>query len=172
MSEVGRMLTASDPEPPPGTLVRDDCGQEWLNDGYRPCCWVVPDAEVHDPESWRKIAGNYGPVTVIEWGDGATVPANTPIPDFMYPPEKCPHCDAHPTANRVDEHIAAEHGDLPLCNARHFDGAHAPHLCAFRVGHKDGEYGDWHATIRGEMGRFVWNDAAAGARYGSYVRPR
>ncbi len=67
----GRTLTASNPEPPPGTLVRDDCGTVWVNDGHRPCCWVQPDAEVHDPESWRKVAGNYGPVTVIEWGGGA-----------------------------------------------------------------------------------------------------
>lgn len=69
-AQAGRQLTASDPEPPPGTLVRDDCGTVWVNDGYRPCCWVEPGAEVHDPESWTKIAGNYGPVTVLEWGAG------------------------------------------------------------------------------------------------------
>lgn len=67
-------LTASDPEPPPGTVVRDDCGVVWFNDGYHPCCWVEPGteahAEFHDPETWMKVAGNYGPVTVIEWGDG------------------------------------------------------------------------------------------------------
>jgi hypothetical protein len=66
----GGRLTASDPEPPPGTLVRDDCGTMWENDGHPPCCWVQPDADVHDPETWRKIAGSYGPVVVIEWGDG------------------------------------------------------------------------------------------------------
>src|SRR6266704_1976466 len=66
---VGRTLTASDPEPPPGTLVRDDCGVEWVNDGHRPCCWVQPEAEVHDPETWTKVAGNYGPVVVIGRGD-------------------------------------------------------------------------------------------------------
>jgi hypothetical protein len=59
------MLTSNDPEPPPGTFVRDALGTLWFNDGYYPCCWVQPYAEVHDPESWTKIAGNYGPVTVI-----------------------------------------------------------------------------------------------------------
>lgn len=161
---AGGTLTASDPEPPPGTLVRDDCGTVWVNDGHRPCCWVQPEAEVHDPESWMKVAGNYGPVTVLEWGDGDTVAADTPIPDFMYPPEKCPHCDARPTANRADEHITAEHGDLPPCTARYFDGGHALYLCAFRAGHADGQYGDWHASVSGALGRFVWNDTLAGAQ--------
>lgn len=32
---VGRTLTSSDPEPPPGTLVRDDCGTlRLLAEGY------------------------------------------------------------------------------------------------------------------------------------------
>ena len=69
---TGRVLRAVDPEPPVGTVVRDDCGLTWVNDGHRPCCWVRPDlvAEgVNDPETWTKIAGNYGPVTVLEWGE-------------------------------------------------------------------------------------------------------
>jgi hypothetical protein len=68
---VGQQLTSSDPEPPMGTLIRDDCGLQWENDGYRPCCWVRPDLVeqgIHDPETWRKIAGNYGPVTIQRWG--------------------------------------------------------------------------------------------------------
>lgn len=65
---AGRRLTAADPEPPKGTVVVDDCGVTWENDGYRPCCWIRPEATQHDPETWRKIAGNYGPVTVVEWG--------------------------------------------------------------------------------------------------------
>lgn len=72
--EVHRVLRASDPQPPAGTWVRDDCGTVWVNDAHRPCCWVRPDAGVHDPESWAKVAGNYGPVTVLRWsgdGDGA-----------------------------------------------------------------------------------------------------
>lgn len=65
---VGAILTSADPEPPVGTMVRDDCGLTWVNDGYRPCCWVRPDLveqDIHDPETWTKIAGNYGPVTIL-----------------------------------------------------------------------------------------------------------
>lgn len=68
---VGRRLTARDPEPPMGSVVLNDCGIVWLNDGYAPCCWVRPDLvarDIHDPETWRKIAGNYGPVTIKRWG--------------------------------------------------------------------------------------------------------
>lgn len=66
--EVGATLTSTDPEPSAGTVVRDDCGILWRNDGprYRPACWRQVDAEVHDPETWTKIAGNYGPITVID----------------------------------------------------------------------------------------------------------
>jgi len=53
-----------------GTLVRDDCGTVWVNDGNRPACWVQPEEENHDPETWVKIAGNYGPVTVVKWPEG------------------------------------------------------------------------------------------------------
>lgn len=72
--EVGAALTSTDPEPPAGTVVRDDCGTQWRNDGpqYRPACWVRPDLVeqgIHDPETWTKIAGNYGPVTVVERGE-------------------------------------------------------------------------------------------------------
>lgn len=69
---VGQRLTSSDPEPPEGTHVVDDCGVEWENDGYRPCCWVRPDLVeqgIHDPETWTKVAGNYGPATIKRWGD-------------------------------------------------------------------------------------------------------
>jgi hypothetical protein len=69
LTEAHRTLTSRDPEPPVGTLVRDDCGVTWLNDGCRPACWVQPGADEHDPETWTKVAGNYGPVTVMEWGD-------------------------------------------------------------------------------------------------------
>lgn len=65
---VGRVLTSNDPQPPACTVVRDDCGRVWENDGHYPVCWVKPDAEVHDPESWTKVAGNYGPVTILKWG--------------------------------------------------------------------------------------------------------
>ncbi|MDJ0342263.1 hypothetical protein QMK19_03555 [Streptomyces sp. H10-C2] len=56
----GRPLTSCDPEPPLGTMVL--ClGARWINLGDG---WVQADGE-GDPESWAKIAGNYGPVTVV-----------------------------------------------------------------------------------------------------------
>lgn len=66
---AGTVLSSADPQPPEGTVVRDDLGRSWVNDGYYPVCWVRVGATVHDPESWGKIAGNYGPVTVTKWGD-------------------------------------------------------------------------------------------------------
>lgn len=67
-------LTSSDPEPPPGTIVRDDLGREWiLWDKDEGGCWLRTDAG-DDPESWTKIAGNYGPVTVLEYGEPETAP--------------------------------------------------------------------------------------------------
>lgn len=60
------VLTSADPEPPAGTVVRDDLGREWGRDwdgGAAP--WTRTDG-TDDPESWTKVAGNYGPVTVIE----------------------------------------------------------------------------------------------------------
>lgn len=65
---VVNLLTSADPEPPEGSVVRDSCGKTWVNDGYRPCCWVRLDhleARIHDPESWTKVAGNYGPVIIV-----------------------------------------------------------------------------------------------------------
>jgi hypothetical protein len=61
-------LTSSDPEPPPGTVVRDDCGVTWERYGEdEGNYWLRVDGDGDsDPESWTKIAGNYGPVTVIE----------------------------------------------------------------------------------------------------------
>lgn len=61
-------LTSADPEPPPGTIVRDDLGTEWeLSDEDEGGLWWRTDAD-DDPESWTKVAGNYGPVTILEWG--------------------------------------------------------------------------------------------------------
>lgn len=64
---AGRVLSSSDPQPPAGTVVRDDCGTTWVNSGCYPAAWMPLDRE-DDPESWTKVAGNYGPVTVIGWG--------------------------------------------------------------------------------------------------------
>lgn len=68
-------LTSTDPEPPPGTLVRDDLGYYWErdeDDDRRTWHPVMIDRAIRDddPESWTKVAGNYGPVTVIELGAG------------------------------------------------------------------------------------------------------
>lgn len=63
----GLRLSSSDPQPPTGTVVVDDCGTTWINTGDYPCPWV-PYRRDGDPESWTKIAGNYGPVTVQRRG--------------------------------------------------------------------------------------------------------
>lgn len=67
MSAPGTVLTSADPEPPVGTVVRDDCGVRWVHEGaqYRPACWSRLDVDIHDPETWAKVAGNYGPVMVL-----------------------------------------------------------------------------------------------------------
>jgi hypothetical protein len=70
------VLTSSDPQPPPGTVVRDDLGRTWeLCDEAEGGLWWRTDAD-DDPESWTKIAGNYGPVTVLEWGESAARPVS------------------------------------------------------------------------------------------------
>jgi hypothetical protein len=79
--------------------------------------------------------------------------------------EKCPHCDDELNRSRLDGHVATAHADLPPCTAtlsnQHTEGTT---VCAFRVGHRDGEYGDWHATaLTSVHGRTVWNDSAKGA---------
>lgn len=91
----------------------------------------------------------------------------TPLPDAEpddFFGDKCPHCDQHPPRNRLDEHVATVHADLPPCTAtldnEHYDRTLS---CVFRVGHRDGEYGDYHASARGELGRTVWADWAKGA---------
>lgn len=58
-------LTTANPEPPPGTIVRDSCAGTWERGDSG---WTRTDIG-SDPESWAKIAGNYGPVTVLEWGE-------------------------------------------------------------------------------------------------------
>lgn len=55
-------LNSLDDEPPVGTQVINDEGVIWEHqpEGY----WLRDDSP--DPESWVKIAGNYGPVRVLE----------------------------------------------------------------------------------------------------------
>jgi hypothetical protein len=59
-----QLMTANDPEPPLGSIVEDATGVEWLrtravHDGVY---WLRRDNLDGDPESWAKVAGNYGPV--------------------------------------------------------------------------------------------------------------
>jgi hypothetical protein len=68
LAAVHRVLTSNDPQPPAGTVVRDDAGMVWVNTGVYPCAWMDADCRYADVESWTKVAGNYGPVTVLEWG--------------------------------------------------------------------------------------------------------
>jgi hypothetical protein len=68
VTDVDQTLTSSDSEPPPGTVVRDDCGQKW--ERYRDGTVAWQPVEGGDSESWVKVAGNYGPVVVLEWGEG------------------------------------------------------------------------------------------------------
>lgn len=60
-------LTSSDTEPPVGARVRDSTGHEWVRYDEGPAGWEPPGGGEH--ETWTKVAGNYGPVRVLEWGD-------------------------------------------------------------------------------------------------------
>lgn len=83
------LLNSSDPEPPIGLMVTDTYGIEWLHvenatgDGSY---WVMPDNDA-DPESWVKVAGNYGPVYLDE-EDAREAgyppkPMNEPTPELI-----------------------------------------------------------------------------------------
>ena len=61
-------LTSSDPQPGWGVIVRDVDGREWENTGGEEGSWAnwqQTDATQPDPETWIKVAGNYGPVTLV-----------------------------------------------------------------------------------------------------------
>jgi hypothetical protein len=64
-----QLLTSADPEPPQGTVVATGAGIWWRDGGDGPCTWFplrdVFDPDRHDPESWTKVAGNYGPARVL-----------------------------------------------------------------------------------------------------------
>lgn len=64
-------FTSADPEPPPYTTVETQGGERWTRQpDMWPGSWLMDRLEGDgDPETWTKVAGNYGPVTVIEWGD-------------------------------------------------------------------------------------------------------
>jgi hypothetical protein len=57
-------LTASDPEPPAGAVVVTAGGSRYVNDGpeYAPANW---SSDAGEPETWLKVAGNYGPVRLV-----------------------------------------------------------------------------------------------------------
>lgn len=98
--------------------------------------------------------------------DAAVRPVDAPTPDWRYPLEECPQCEQPQHANRMDEHLATTHADIPPCAAtldsEHTDGVLA---CVLRAGHRSwyapGYY--WHVSARGSAGRTVWNDTAVGA---------
>jgi len=80
-------------------------------------------------------------------------------------PQECPHCPEHPDFRQLDDHIAAAHHDLPPCTAT-LDAVRVVGVvqCAFRVGHRSGDFGDWHASKSvAPRGRTVWNDSVQGA---------
>ncbi len=73
---VGAQLTSSDPEPTGGTIVEAACcADRWYrsHDYEGPANWfLMRDDDVDafcDPDTWTKVAGNYGPVTVVEAPD-------------------------------------------------------------------------------------------------------
>jgi hypothetical protein len=78
-------LTSSDPEPLAlGAVVTDALGIDWVHvpSGYGGAYWLpVDDAGTPDPESWVKIAGNYGPVVLHRPGCAHRAPQARSIPD-------------------------------------------------------------------------------------------
>jgi hypothetical protein len=67
---VGAVLTSNDPEPGHGVAVLDDCGSQWRRtdsgDHDGAANWEQVGVDWFEPESWTKVAGNYGPVTVVD----------------------------------------------------------------------------------------------------------
>lgn len=65
---VGDRLTSADPEPTPGTTVETEGGERWTRHADMwPGSWLMDRLEGEgDPETWRKVGGNYVPVTVVE----------------------------------------------------------------------------------------------------------
>ena len=66
-------LTSASPEPPPGATVVDENGVRWYRaydqetDGAANWCGADRGGWMDgDPETWTKIAGNYGPVRLLE----------------------------------------------------------------------------------------------------------
>jgi len=64
-------LTAADPEPPRGSIVDGEVAGRWCRTTEPDTDYWLPvdDDGTADPESWNKIAGNYGPVKVTKLGE-------------------------------------------------------------------------------------------------------
>jgi hypothetical protein len=60
-------LSSTDPEPPVGSVVVDCEGRRWrrFEEGRRSWAQVGDDID-DDTESWTRVAGNYGPVLLID----------------------------------------------------------------------------------------------------------
>lgn len=97
--------------------------------------------------------------------DPTVMPADAPAPDWYYPYERCAHCDQTPTADQMSEHLATVHAELPDCTARIDTDYGEAYTCAYKAGHKNGEYGEWHRSLPGATwaGAYQWNDDARGA---------
>lgn len=90
-----------------------------------------------------------------------TVPAGSGRVE--YPILACPHCAECQYPSRIDEHIATAHADIPPCTATADIPDHGKYACVLRVGHGDSEYGAYHVSAHGPVGRTFWSDTAPGA---------
>jgi hypothetical protein len=74
---IGMALVSTDPEPPVGSAVRiDGDGTIWCRDEHSPACWTRVDGS--EPETWTHVAGNRGPVTLLNIGEGEWGPMPEP----------------------------------------------------------------------------------------------
>lgn len=82
------------------------------------------------------------------------------------PGEICPHCNEPQPPSRTDKHVATVHADIPPCTATlATESTDGTLRCVLRAGHRSahGEYGDYHVSACGPVGRTVWNDSAEGS---------
>lgn len=97
-------LTADDPQPPLGSIVEDATGVEWLHvpGVHGGTYWLRRDGLDGDPESWTKVAGNYGPVKLkAGWTDrvihlaSASLLSKWGFNDGDVPEAVMDYCDDH-----------------------------------------------------------------------------
>ena len=70
MTEAEKLaLSSNDPIPPIDTIIQDHHGAMWVvgdpEEHRRVCSPILEWDSDNDPESWIRVAGNYGPVEVI-----------------------------------------------------------------------------------------------------------